>query len=132
MVIGCAGGGGDDKPREPVSGTVSMDGQPLPAGVILFAPAGGAGESLASATGKIENGQFSIPRDQGPVPGKYKVTISHTDEPEGRVKIELKKPGKKTSGPKELIPAKYNAQTTLSAEIPKGGKSDLNFPLESK
>lgn len=130
MAIGCSGGGGDDKPREPVSGTVTLDGQPLPEGVIHFLPAGGAGEAIASATGKIENGRFSIPREQGPVPGSYKVSIGHTDQPEGRVKIDLKKIAKKAAGAKELIPAKYNSQTTLKAEIPKGGKSDLNFPLE--
>lgn len=132
MVIGCSGEVGDDKPREPVSGTVTLDGQPLPEGIILFAPSGGPGEAVASATGKIENGQFSIPRAQGPVPGKYKVSISHTDQPEGRIKIELKKPGKKTASTKELIPAEYNSQTKLTAEIPKGGRSDLKYELKSK
>jgi hypothetical protein len=133
MAIGCSGDVGDDKPREPVSGTVTMDGQPLPDGVILFTPAGPAGEAIASATGKIANGEFSIPRIEGPVPGSYKVSISHTDQPEGRVKIELKKPGKKAAaGTKELIPAKYNSQTTLKEEIKKGGASGLKYELQSK
>jgi hypothetical protein len=132
VLIGCSSDVGDDKPREPVSGTVLMDGQPLPKGVILFAPASGAGEASASATGTIENGEFSIPRTQGPVPGKYKVLISHTDQTEGHVKIELKKLGKKAAGPKETIPAKYNSQTTLLHEVKKGGDSGLKFELQSK
>ncbi len=133
VLIGCSSDVGDDKPREAVSGTVLMDGQPLPKGVILFAPEGKSGEASASATGTIENGEFSIPRTQGPVPGKYKVLISHTDQTEGHVKIELKKPGKKSAaGPKETIPAKYNAQTTLSHEVKKGGDSGLKFELQSK
>ncbi len=67
------------------------------------------------------------------MPGKYKVLISHTDQTEGHVKIELKKPGKKSAaGPKETIPAKYNAQTTLSHEVKKGGDSGLKFELQSK
>jgi len=131
MAIGCSGEVGDDKPREPVSGKVTLDGQPLPEGVILFAPAG-SDSAGASATGKITNGEFSIPRVEGPVPGSYKVSISHTDQPEGRVKIELKKKGKTTAKTKELIPARYNSQTKLTVEIPKGGKSELDFSLESQ
>src|SRR5438128_90160 len=78
--IGCSGGGGDDLPRQPVAGTVTLDGEPLNEGAILFAPTGKSEGAVASATARIENGQFSIPRDQGPVPGTYKVSISHAEE----------------------------------------------------
>ncbi|MGP0067914.1 MAG: hypothetical protein ACLQGP_30515 [Isosphaeraceae bacterium] len=133
MAIGCSGGGGgDDKPREPVSGTVTLDDQPLTEGIILFAPVGNAAEAVASATGKIEDGKFSIPREQGPVPGSYKVSITAANLPEGRVKIDLKKSKKKAATKQETIPAKYNSQTTLKVDIPKGGKSDLSFSLQSK
>ncbi len=131
--IGCSGGiPTDDLPREAIAGTVTMDGQPLPAGTILFSPEGSKEESAASASGQIENGEFSIPRDRGPVPGSYKVSINHTDQPEGRIKIQLKKPGKKVAGFKELIPAKYNSKTELKETIPKGGKRDLKYELQSK
>jgi hypothetical protein len=132
---GCSGGvPTDELPREAVAGKVTMDGQPLPAGTILFSPEGSQAEAVSSAAGQVENGEFSIPRERGPVPGTYKVKISHTDQPEGRVKIDLKKkPGKKaSSGFKELIPAKYNDKTELKATIPKGGKRDLEFALQSK
>jgi hypothetical protein len=133
MVMGCSGAPADDLPREAIAGKVTMDGQPLPAGTILFSPAGKQADAVASATGPIENGEFSIPRERGPVPGDYKVSISHTDQPEGRVKIDLKKTGKKgKTGFKELIPAKYNEKTELKATIPKGGKRDLEFALQSK
>ncbi len=65
VAIGCSGEVGDDKPREAVAGAVTMDGQPLPDGAILFAPEGGGQGGVASATGKIENGAFSIPRARG-------------------------------------------------------------------
>ena len=131
--IGCSGGiPTDDLPREAIAGTVKMDGQSLPAGTILFSPEGNQGQSVASASGQIENGEFSIPRERGPVPGNYKVSISHTDQPEGRIKIELKKRGKKAASFKELIPAKYNSKTELKEVIPKGGKSDLKYEALSK
>jgi hypothetical protein len=132
---GCSGNPTDELPREAVGGKVTMDGQPLPAGTIVFKPEGNQAEAVASATGQIENGEFSIPRERGPVPGNYKVSISHTDQPEGRVKVDLKKkPARKgtPSGIKELIPAKYNDKTELKATIPKGGKRDLEFALQSK
>ncbi len=132
-IIGCSGESSDNLPREAIAGKVTMDSQPLPKGTILFLPEGNQAEEASSATGEIANGEFSIPRSRGPVPGKYKVSISHTDQPEGRVKIQLKKPGKKpATGFTELIPAKYNTKTELKAEIPRGGKSDLDFPLQSK
>jgi hypothetical protein len=131
--IGCSGGiPTDDLPREAIAGTVTMDGQPLPAGVILFSPEGKPGEVVASASGQIENGEFSIPRERGPVPGNYKVSISHTDQPEGHVKIQLKKPSKNATSIKEMIPAKYNSKTELKETIPKGGKRDLKYDLLSK
>ncbi len=59
--------------------------------------------------------------------------ISRTDQkPEGEIKLNIVNPkAKKTrpAPPKELIPARYNSQTELKAEIPKGGKSDLKFDL---
>ncbi len=131
--IGCSGGTPiDDLPREAIAGKVTMDGQPLPAGVILFSPEGSSSEAVASANGQIENGEFSIPRERGLVPGNYKVSISHTDQPEGHIKVELKKPRQKATSYKELIPAKYNTKTELKETIPKGGKSDLKYELQSK
>jgi hypothetical protein len=126
--IGCGGEPSDNLPREAVAGKVTMDGQPLPKATITFLP---AGKEESSATGQIENGEFSIPRERGPVAGEYKVAISHTDQPEGHVKVELKKPGKKAAGYKELIPARYNSKTELKATVPKGGKSDLKYELSS-
>ena len=132
-VIGCGGEPTDNLPRVAIAGSVTMDGQPLPAGTILFFPEGKSDEAAASATGQIEKGEFAIPRERGPVPGNYKVSISHTDQPEGHVKIELKKPGKKGAAAyKELIPAKYNTKSELEQAIPAGGKSDLKYELQSK
>ena len=40
MMTGCSGSG-DELPREPVSGVVSIDGEPLANGTIQFAADGG-------------------------------------------------------------------------------------------
>jgi hypothetical protein len=120
----------DDLPRQPVAGTVTMDGQALPEGVIQFYPV----EASATSTGanaEIKAGAFSIPQETGLVPGNYKVSISHA--PVEQVKTKAKgELAKATRLGKETIPARYNTKSELKAEIKSGGAKDLKFPLESK
>jgi hypothetical protein len=130
LMAGCSGSR-DDLPREPVSGTVTMDGQALAEGAIQFTPAAGSGGPAISHTAPIENGQFSIPRADGLVPGSYKVSISAVPvKRDTRIQATF---GKKKATPfKELIPAKYNTKTILTGEIKRGGASGLKYDLQSK
>jgi hypothetical protein len=140
---GCGDGGGDDLPREPISGTVSYDGKPLANGTIQFQPASAA-EGMA-AGGMVVDGRFDVPRKEGPVPGKYMVQIDSIDEtvtvpvpdPEqpaspGEVAMpgELKIAPPKKMMKKRLIPPKYNSQTELTAEVKAGGPNTYKFDLE--
>jgi hypothetical protein len=110
-----------------------MDGQPLPKAVIQFYPEGEASANSAGANGEIKDGKFSIPREAGPVPGSYRVSISHaellTADPTGKSKNVPDR--SKKLGP-EQIPARYNTKTELRREIKSGGAPDLEFKLESK
>jgi hypothetical protein len=127
--IGCSRSK-DDLPREPVAGTVTMDGKPLPEAAIQFTP---TGETKATgAVAKVEDGKFSIPREEGLVPGTYMVSISHAEQQEIKSKKATGSLSKSTKLGPEKIPARYNTQSKLTAEIKKGGVSDLSFPLESK
>jgi hypothetical protein len=135
---GCAGSG-DDLPRQPVSGTVTMDGQPLPEGVIQFSPTRDTTKGpVVGANAEIKDGQFSIPREEGLVSGSYKVSISHAELKEAKAKgktstnVDTKIPSRtKEIGP-ELIPARYNTESELKTEIKPGGGRDLKFDLKSK
>ena len=130
LMAGCSGSR-DELPREPVSGTVMMDGRPLAEGAIQFTPAAGSAGPAISYTAPVENGQFSIPRADGLVPGSYKVSISAVPvKRDTRIEATI---GKKKATPfKELIPAKYNSQTILKEEIKRGGASDLKYEIQSK
>ena len=131
LMAGCSGSR-DELPREPVSGTVLMDGKPLAEGAIQFTPAAGSGGPAISYTAPIENGEFSIPRADGLVPGKYKVSISAVPA-KRNTRIEATIGKKKKATPfKELIPAKYNSQTILTEEIKRGGASGLKYEIQSK
>ena len=136
VTIGCARRL-DDLPREPVAGTVTIDGRPLPEAVIQFSAAGEAakGPTLGANT-EIKDGQFSIPREEGLVPGTYKVSVSHAVlkevPPKGKGQVKTSIPNRnKKLGP-EQIPARYNTQTELKAEIKPGSSRDLKFELQTK
>jgi hypothetical protein len=129
LAVGCSGSG-DDLPREAVSGTVTLDGQPLANGTISFSPAGGSGGP--GGGGVIGGGKFSIPRETGLVPGNYNVALYASEKRAEQTKPAQAGGGKPAERPKELIPAKYNTSTELKAEIKKGGGNDLRFTLLSK
>jgi len=113
FTVGC----GDSGPvRCDVTGTVTLDGEPLETGEILFLPADGQGPS---DTCQIVAGAF-----EGEVtPGSKKVEISSTKEI----------PATETGGMPDyisLVPAKYNTATTLTAEVTEGGIEPATFALE--
>ncbi len=135
-VVGCSGSG-DSLPREAVSGVVTLDGQPLADGSILFAPqsAATAGETPTSGGAQIKEGNFSIDQEKGLVPGTYGVSIYAAGK-RGGDQGKAAQPGaggnKGTDVAKELIPKRYNSNTELKVEIKKGGgNSSLKFELKS-
>jgi hypothetical protein len=131
VYVGCAGSG-DDLPRESVSGMVTLDGAPLPTGTISFAPSANTSGLEVTGADTITNGKFAIARNVGLVPGNYKVAIYAAEKSE-RTKPEKVGNIKRSELAKELIPAKYNSKTELTAEIKKGGGNDqLSFTLQTK
>jgi hypothetical protein len=127
VIVGCsadARSSRDTLPRVAVSGTVTLDGTPLPEGVIQFNPT--SGTEGPPAAGEIREGKYSIERPQGPVPGKYKVTIS--SRPPVRIN-ESEAPGGAPKLKPETVPARYNTDSKLESDVPAGGASTLDFPL---
>jgi hypothetical protein len=130
VLIGC-GGPGDELPRQPVSGTVTLDGKPLERGTIAFQPASGLPTAAAVP---IIGGSYSIARDHGLVPGPYKVSISSSPETASPIDPATgtpPPPGQPTPPPKELLPERYNASTTLTADVKEQGSNTFDFPLTS-
>jgi hypothetical protein len=120
----------DELPREVVSGTVTLDGQPLGDGTITFSPDGASPSGAVVGGGsQVKDGKFTIARDLGLVPGNYRVSVNAAGK---RVHAKSDLPGQGGSFSPEMIPSKYNARTELRAEVKKGGTSDLKFELQSK
>jgi hypothetical protein len=123
-LLGC--GGGDGLPRQEVSGQVMLNGQPLADGTIQFQPDPNATSPMVPGGALISGGSYRIRRAEGLVPGTYKVMIfSH-----GAADEASAAPGAQTGPPPELVPAKYNAMTTLTAEVSKEKPNVLRHPRQ--
>ncbi|SFI37695.1 hypothetical protein [Planctomicrobium piriforme] len=124
-LAGC-GKAEDGYQRYTVSGTVNLDGKPLETGEIVFYP---RKEGPVVSGAPIQNGKFSLPESTGLTAGGYRVAIkSEVVEGGGSAEDQFENPPSVRS----LIPAKYNTETTLTAEVMHGPQNVLNFDLKSE
>jgi hypothetical protein len=119
MLSGCAGESGPQ--MYPVQGTVSFDGTPVENGRILFRRVDGDQRGFS---GEITNGRYELNAEPGSmtveitasriIPGEFDTS---NDEPEPKGEM--------------YIPAKYNAETELTAEVKASGDNNIPFDLKS-
>lgn len=68
-----------DKPQVPLNGIVKLDGKPLVKGMVILTPVDDQNAPpvivYINNTGTGELGRFSVPKEQWPVEGKYKVEV---------------------------------------------------------
>jgi hypothetical protein len=131
LAAGCS----DRPPLGAVKGTVTLDGNPLPYGGIMFEMPG-----HRTATGKIVNGQITnvTTYDEGdgaPV-GQHRVAVTANAEPGPAVAAnpgDTKAPKGDYMSGKSLIPSAYNDPSTsgLTAEIKKG-ENTIEIKLSSR
>lgn len=76
-VPGCKGESGP--PRYDLSGTVTYDGKPVPAGEVSLEPDGSRGNSGPACIAVIENGQYKTEPKMGIVGGPYIARIAGFD-----------------------------------------------------
>lgn len=110
----------------PAEGTVTFDGKPLAAAAVVFQPVKG-GRLSHGKTDKDGRYRLTYVEGQwGAFPGTHRVSISTFVEPNS----DSSDPAIQ-SGQKEIIPAKYNTQTTLEAKLPADRNDALDFALKS-
>lgn len=131
--LGC--GSDNELNRQAVSGNVNVDGTPLAHGVIRFVP-----EATTDGPGvmaEIVDGKFSLEEDGGPVPGLHRVEIEATEhlsfdiDNEAEYAAAVQKTGR---SPVALnpVPANYNRNSTLTANIADTDEQVFPFDLKSK
>lgn len=136
ICLGCGSGG---PPLGQVSGTVTLDGEPVTNGLVTFTPeAGGRG-----STGKTDaSGKYTLSFVEGPgaLVGTHKVTVTTLKEAAAVEEVSSDSDAymKQAMGGSasdydnatvtEPIPAKYNTETTLTCEVTSGGNT-FDIPM---
>jgi hypothetical protein len=118
-ISGCS----SDKGGGVVKGMVTLDGQPLATGQILFVA---ADQNAQSAEATITAGQFEavVP------PGEKRVEI-RAPKVTGKQKMYDTPDSPTVDTVVELLPAKYNVNSELTMTVA-GGEQEKNFDLKSK
>jgi hypothetical protein len=129
LTVGCGG------PRiAPVSGKVTLNGNPLPNALVSFNPIPKEGSSEAgpgSIGSTNANGEFTLkltPERKGALVGRHRVAITAMNP--GAGESDTRRP----AGPRPLvntIPGRYNEKTELTFEVLSGGSDQANFDLKS-
>lgn len=122
--IGCGASG---PKRYKVTGTASYKGSPIPNGAITFLPEDPATGAMGGAP--IKDGKFEIPQQNGLIAGKYKVAITYPDPKGTPPPKEGDAPGESREV-RDLLPAEYNRDTKLRAEVKSDGTNDFPFDLK--
>ena len=115
-VVGCGSGG---PTKTEVSGKVSLDGKPIAEADILFIP---SDKSLGADGGKIVDGGFRFPAKIGPCRVEIRAINVGPDTPtfEGQPLAS------------NYLPARYNTDSELVADVVEDGDNKFDFRLTSQ
>lgn len=121
-VVGC----GSEYAVVPVSGRVTLDGQPLDGAAVTFQPTGGGNPGPGSYGRTDADGRYSLKMvtddTPGALPGKHMVTISTSGD-----STETDDSGRLLS---ERVPSPYN-DLGVETDVPAGGTDAANFDLQT-
>lgn len=114
-------------PTARVSGTVTLDGKPLPRGTVQFVPDSTKGTSGAPAVGNIgSDGVYTLYTAgvQGAIVGHHQVRVEAHAEPRNEM----------DTLPPSLIPERYASEQSsgLNFEVMADTKNEINLELTSR
>lgn len=125
LATGCSESGPQ---RAPIKGKITIGGQPLAAGQILFVPVAPTTGPTASAA--IKNGEFVLQTAQGPVVGTQRVELE-AELPLGFPLDDdvafAQRQGKPL--PPNPIPQQYNRYSTLTTVVKADTENDFTFDV---
>jgi len=135
LAAGCGGDSSKLPKLAPVTGTVTLDGQPLAgATVTLTSTATSPATGLPPAEGAPS---FGVTDEQGRFTLKYQGRIAGAIP--GPCTISISKPqdftdskGNPDPAGEETLPARYNTNSKLTKTVVEGEPNEFNFDLTSK
>jgi hypothetical protein len=128
--LGCGG-----KSFAPVSGTVTLDGQPLAGATVSFQPIApeGSAEAGPGSNGKTnDKGEFTLAGDKGQkgaLVGRHRVIITCLQQQVGESDARPPRGGWPLG---DKVPPRYNSESQETFEVPSGGTTQAEFKLSSK
>jgi hypothetical protein len=124
VLAGCSDGG---PPRGSITGKVTVAGQPLKEGRILFKPqAPNHGPAVSAA---VRDGAYSLDDSDGPVLGANRVEVEAS--PNLGFAIDDEAAFAKRQGaplPANPIPSEFNSKSTLAVDVQEG-ENVFNVPI---
>jgi len=121
FLVGCS-----DNGRSEVSGTVSLNGRPIPEGAITFIPV--EGNTGPGAGAEIRDGKYFIPREKGVTTGKNRVELRAFRETGRKVQDPTGRPGVLTFERVMVFPPEYNDKSTLVRDV-KPASDTIDFTI---
>jgi hypothetical protein len=112
--------------RQPVAGTVTLDGKPLPYAFIEFAQDADKGQVQ---TAVVTAGKFDLPASIGLPVGRYTVCLLPYVPEADVLEKAPEKERLAISAASDLIPEAYRRRGSLEAVVEAGGKADFVFAL---
>lgn len=129
--FGCSGSGGDYPDLGTVTGSIRVNGKAIPGLRVMFQPE--SGRRSIGVTDESGNYSLNYTKDlEGATIGSHKVSITWTGEsPLEEEGTEVGAADAKAGVDVEVIkiPANYNTQTTLTANV-KAGSNIVDFDLQ--
>jgi len=117
----------------PVSGKVTLDGQPLADATVTYIPESTKDELAPASFGKTDGqGRYQLEvvtnGARGAIVGRHKVSVTVREDEEI---INGADASVAQQNAKRRIPVKYSRDSILSMDVPKSGTQDANFDLNS-
>lgn len=130
-VAGCSRRAYEGDQRFAISGTVTVDGQPLDLGVIAFMPQG-TGDNIKGrvAGSPIRDGKYTIPEEKGPTAATYRIEI-HWNKRTGKQIPNPMDPSEMTDELMEGLPDKYHKNSELTADVSEK-QTTFDFDLKTE
>jgi hypothetical protein len=112
-------------PRGPLEGAVTLNGKPVASGLVRFMALDPNGKNGVAT---ITDGKFSLPSEQGPTKGKYRIEFSVPSATKRRVPND-DVPGEFMEEAVETLPPRYHRDSKMEKEFDPAKPEKYDFQL---
>jgi len=124
VVVGCARGPAPPK-RGKLEGKVTLNGKPVASGLVRFMA---LDPSALNVVAQVKDGQYSLPAEQGPTKGKYRVEFSVPSATKQRMPND-EVPGTFMEIAPETLPPRYHRDSQITIDYEPDQPRSHDFQL---